>query len=289
MRLEDLTPAHVRRAVAIYLEIAWPGTEFPRPRVSVKDLEGAHTLEQLFERFERVQLREGPLSPRYTLRLGNKRYPFMKFVVQEYLVGREYFFSVDTHDDLEVRADNPDYVAWQELRQHNRVLKGQIEEAWAAAGLPTNRDLRRIAEHLAQFEREGKKRHRLLLVDDEKDVCRGLGALLEARGYDVELAYDGRAVLERLERDPLPDLILLDYSMPELDGEAVLARIRSQPRTAGLPVLLATASSIDLTQMPRATGFLRKPYPREALFPILASMLAKPAAAPPNPLPTAGP
>lgn len=277
MRLEDLTPAHVRRAVAIYLEIAWPGTDFPRPRMSVKDLEGAHTLEELFKRFEHAKLLEGPLSPRYTLRLGNKRYPFMKFVVQEYLVDKEYFFSVDTHDDLDVRPDNPDYEAWQQLREHNRALKQQIEEAWVGAGLPTNRELRRIAEHLAQFERESKKRHRLLLVDDETDVCRGLGALLEARGYDVELAYDGKAVLERLQRDPLPDLILLDYAMPELDGEVVLARIRGDPRTASLPVLLATASSIDLARMPRATGFLRKPYPREALFPILSRMLEKTA------------
>jgi CheY-like chemotaxis protein len=273
MRLEDLTPAHVRRAVAIYLEIAWPGTDFPRPRTTVKDLEGAHTLAELFTRFEHVKLSEGPLSPRYTLRLGNKRYPFMKFVVQEYLVDKEYFFSVDTHDDLDVRPDNPDFEAWQLLRTHNRMLKQQIEDAWVAAGLPTHRDLRRIAEHLAQFEREGKKRHRLLLVDDETDVCRGLGALLEARGYDVELAYDGKAVLERLQQDPLPDLILLDYAMPELDGEVVLARIRADPRTAALPVLLATASSIDLARMPRATGFLRKPYPREALFPILSRML----------------
>ena len=283
MRLEDLTPAHLRRAVAIYLEIAWPGTDFPRPRVSVHDLENAHTLDELFARFECVKLEQGPLSPRYTLRLGNRRYPFMKFVVQEYLVDKEYFFSVDTHDDLDVRSDNPDYDAWQELRAHNRALKQQIEEAWAVAGLPTHRDLRRIAEHLAQFERESKKRYRLLLVDDETDVCRGLGALLEARGYDVELAYDGKAVLERLEQDPLPDLILLDYAMPELDGEVVLARIRGNPRTAGLPVLLATASSIDLARMPRATGFLRKPYPREALFPILSKMLEKPVVPAPAP------
>ncbi len=61
--------------------------------------------------------------------------------------------------------------------------------------------------------------------------------------------------------------------MPELDGEVVLARIRGNPRTAALPVLLATASSIDLARMPRATGFLRKPYPREVLFPIISRML----------------
>ena len=276
MRLEELTPAHVRRAVAIYLEHAWGGDEFPKPRISVADLEGARTHAELFARFDKPRQADGLLLARYTLRLGNRRYPFMKFVVQEYLVDREYFFSVDTHDDLDVRCDNPDYEAWQELKRSNLVLKHAIEDAWAAAGLPTNRDLRRLAEGLAQVEREETKRARLLVVDDETDVCRGLGALLEARGYDVELAYDGKQVLERLERDPLPDLIVLDYGMPEMGGEEVLARLRDNPRTKDLPVLLATASSIELERVPRASGLLRKPYPREVLFPMVAQLLARP-------------
>lgn len=273
MRLEELTPAHVRRAVAIYLAIAWPGTAFPRPRIGVKDLEGARTLDELFARFEKPRHAERLSSRRYTLRLGNARYPFMKFVVQEYLVHGEFFFSVDTHDDLDVRPDNPDYTAWIELRKHNAELKHKIEDAWARDGLPTHADLRQLAEGLARVEREGHKRSRLLLVDDEADVCRGLGALLEGRGYEVELAYDGRQVLERLAREPLPDLVLLDYSMPELDGEQVLTVMRADPRLARLPVLLATASSIQLDQVPRASGFLRKPYAREVLFAMLAQLL----------------
>ena len=106
MRLDELTPAHVRRAVALYLEIAWPGDAQPRPRITVADLEGPCTLTQLFSRFEKPRHSDGQSTQRYTLRLGNIRYPFMKFVVQEYLVQGEYFFSVDTHDDLDVRPDN---------------------------------------------------------------------------------------------------------------------------------------------------------------------------------------
>lgn len=272
MRFEELTPAHVRRAVAIYLEIAWPN-EYPRPRITVADLEGAKTLAELLARFEKPRHSEGLSTQRYTLRLGNVRYPFMKFVVQEYLVQGEYFFSVDTHDDLDVRSDNPDYDAWQELKRFNADLKQRIETAWRSAGLPTHAELRALAEGLARVERESDKRARLLVVDDETDVCRGLGALLQGRGYEVELAYDGRQVLERLQQDPLPDLVLLDYAMPLLDGQEVLASIRGNPRLAKLPVLLATASSIKLDSVPRASGFLRKPYAREVLFAMLAQLL----------------
>jgi len=273
MRLEDMTPALVRRAVAIYLALAWPGDEEPRPRITLRDLEDASTLPELFARFERPRASEGAALQRYTLRLGNRRYPFMKFVIQEYLVDEEYFFSVDTHDDLDVRSDSPDYDAWLELKKQNLTLKRRIEAAWAREGLPTNEDLRLIAQGLAQVEREGKKPARLLVVDDESQVAQGIGALLEARGYQVELAYDGQQVLDRLEREPIPDLILLDYGMPDIDGEQVLQRVRENPRLKDLPVLLATASSITLENVPRASGFLRKPYAREVLFAMLKQML----------------
>lgn len=279
MRLEDMTPALVRRAVAIYLDLAWPGDEEPRPRIKLADLEDASTLPELFARFETPRASEGAALQRYTLRLGNRRYPFMKFVVQEYLVDEEYFFSIDTHDDLDVRSDSPDYDAWLELKQQNLTLKRKIEAAWAREGLPTNEDLRLIAQGLAQVEREGKKPARLLVVDDESQVAQGLAALLEARGYQVELAYDGQQVLDRLEREPMPDLILLDYGMPDIDGEEVLRRVRENPRLADLPVLLATASSISLESVPRASGFLRKPYAREVLFAMLKQMLEHRSAA----------
>jgi CheY-like chemotaxis protein len=273
MRLEDMTPALVRRAVTIYLDKAWPGTGEPRPRIGLADLEDAGTLSELFARFDKPPTSDGAVLQRYTLRLGNRRYPFMKFVVQEYLVDEEYFFSIDTHDDIDVRSDSPDYFAWLDLKKQNLALKQEIEAAWAREGLPTNEDLRLIAQGIAQVEREEKKPARLLVVDDESQVAQGLAALLEARGYEVELAYDGRQVLERLEREPCPDLILLDYGMGDVGGEEVLQRVRETPRLQDLPVLLATASSISLESVPRASGFLRKPYPREVLFAMIKQLL----------------
>ena len=274
MRLDRMTPAHVRRALRIYVQHAWPAGRPERPPVALEDLEAATTIEDLLARFERPTEVDGPACARYVLRLGNWRYPFMKFVVQEYLVDEEYFFCVDTHDALRIRPGMPDYDQWQLVRAHNRELKERIEAAWTAADLPTHGNLRRLMEGIATLEREDGKRARILVVDDERDVAEGLAALLAGRGYGVETAFDGRQALERLERDPLPDLVLLDYSMPEFDGEEVMRRVRQDPRCKDLPILLATATSIDLSTLRRASGMLRKPYPRALLFAMIGELLA---------------
>jgi CheY-like chemotaxis protein len=260
-----------RRALEIYLQHAWPASSGREPPLRLADLEEASELETLLARFE--QGAGGGELKRYTLRLGNSRYPFMKFVVQEHLVNGEYFFSVDTHDNLEVRPSSPDFVEWERLRAYNRALKAEIEAEWERTGLQTNTDLRALMEELARVEREEMKRRTILLVDDERDVALGLAALLRARGYGVELARDGLEALERLGREPLPDLVLLDYEMPQLDGEEVLRRLRREQRTAHLPVLLATAATIDLSRLRRVSGLLQKPYPRHVLFAMIARLL----------------
>lgn len=292
LRLDQLTPAHVLRAIDLYMELAWPPEEGGSTRIPLEKLRKSESLEELVTYFEHssdraaaqatpgvVQLpavhssKDKPLAKRYSLRLGNHRYPFMKFVVQEYLVLGEYFFSVDTHDKLDLSSESEDHAEWQELRSFNRAMAASIEESWQRANLPTNRDLRALVEELARVEREESKRARILVVDDEANVAFGLRALLQARGYQVELAHDGRGVLERLERDPLPDLLLLDYEMPYLDGDEVLRNMRSDPRLAQLPVLLATARDINLAELKDVSGFLRKPYARQILFKMIARLL----------------
>ncbi len=266
---------------------AWPAGEPSKPRFDVAQLDEGETLSEILDFFDKAKAGQGPACARYTLRLGNYRYPFMKFVVQEYLIHEEYFFSVDTHDELKITPDMPDYEGWLELRRFNRQLKLAIERDWSAAELPTNEDLRGLMEGLARLEREEEKRARILIVDDEREVAHGLAAILGARGYDVEVAFDGLEVLARLEREPRVDLVLLDYSMPECDGEEVMRRVRADPSFESLPILLATASSIDLTVMQRATGLLRKPYPREVLLAMIQQMLAGRVAAGSDP--TGGP
>lgn len=275
MRLEHMSASHVQRAFDVYVSHAWPEGVPDATRDLIQSTLGVIDLKQLFSLFESVPGGGGGLN-RYMLRLGNWRYPFMKFVVQEHLVNGEYFFSIDTHDNLDIRPDDPDYENWERLKAFNRDLKSKIEASWEQAGLPTNFDLKALCEELAQLECEDSKRRAILLVDDEAELASGLASLLRARGYGVEIVPDGLVAMQRLARDPLPDLVLLDYEMPQLDGEEVLRRLRRNPRTANLPVLLATASQIDLSRLRRVSGLLRKPYPRHVLFEMIEGLLGPP-------------
>ena len=81
---------------------------------------------------------------------------------------------------------------------------------------------------------------RILVVDDIEANVRLLEAKLSAEYYDVSVAYDGVSALEKAAAE-LPDIILLDVMMPELDGFEVCRRLKSDPVTRHIPVVLVTA------------------------------------------------
>lgn len=289
MKLERMTPAHVKQAVAIYLDHAWPDGPKGKPRAIAEAIADSSALKELRAAFATTRSEKSSQYRRYWLRLGNSRYPWMKFVVQEYLVDGEFFFSVDTHDELKIDPAAPDYASWCELQEVNRDLKRDIETHWARADLPTHGDLRALCEGLARAQTDAQceelalRGKRLLVVDDDEDVARGEAAVLAARGFTVETAFDGGQVLARMAQDPLPDLVVLDYAMPVQDGEQVMRKLRADERTRRVPILLATASELDLSVLERATGLLKKPYSRTALYAMVDRLLlaaengAKPA------------
>jgi len=82
---------------------------------------------------------------------------------------------------------------------------------------------------------------RILVVDDEPGMLRYLQTLLEIESYRVETADSGAAAMERVRRDPVPDLVLLDLLMPQMDGMETLERLRQiEP---GLRVILLTCAN----------------------------------------------
>ncbi|MEX1164786.1 MAG: response regulator [Nitriliruptor sp.] len=103
----------------------------------------------------------------------------------------------------------------------------------------------------------------VLVVDDEPDVLLLCRVNLEFEGYRVLEASDGEQALARLE-DELPDVVLLDVMMPKLDGWAVLERIKSDPRTAKVPVVMLTAKVQDHDQIrgwsSGAAEYITKPF-----------------------------
>jgi putative two-component system response regulator len=89
--------------------------------------------------------------------------------------------------------------------------------------------------------------HTLLIVDDQPENLATLGDLLEPH-YRVIAATSGQRALQLAASESPPDLILLDVSMPEMDGYAVLARLRADPATHDIPVVFVTARDADLDE-----------------------------------------
>jgi two-component system nitrogen regulation response regulator NtrX len=107
----------------------------------------------------------------------------------------------------------------------------------------------------------------ILVVDDEKNIRATLRMVLDNKGYETREAASGEEALQALER---VDLVILDVRLPGMSGLDVLHRIRQQPATAKLPVLMisghaSVAEAVDAVQH-GATDFLEKPLDRNRVL-----------------------
>jgi len=81
-------------------------------------------------------------------------------------------------------------------------------------------------------------------VDDNDALVENLVECLEAEGFNVAVARDGPAALDRLAREPLPSVVLVDQMMPGMTGTELVSAIRADPRLAGLRLVLATGLAL---------------------------------------------
>lgn len=115
-----------------------------------------------------------------------------------------------------------------------------------------------------------RRRQRILVVDDEPDAIELARFNLRAAGYDVITAENGNAAL-RLARESIPDLILLDVMLPEVDGLEVCKILRRHPQTAAIPIILLTAKAAEIDRVLGlelgADDYVTKPFsPRELIL-----------------------
>ena len=114
---------------------------------------------------------------------------------------------------------------------------------------------------------------RVLVVDDDDEMRATLGAVLQAEGFDVLEARNGLHALQQLMRTPLPEVILLDMTMPLMTGFEFLEFQREDPRIKAIPVIAITAHA-KVAEIKGVARLVRKPYDLDELLRLLREVLA---------------
>ena len=108
-----------------------------------------------------------------------------------------------------------------------------------------------------------------LVVDDSSTIRKILTAYLEALGFRVTVAVNGLDALERLKGMDRPDIALVDWNMPEMDGLTFLRTVRSESHYAALPVMMVT-TNVELAKVSEAleagaNEYIMKPFTKDMI------------------------
>jgi len=110
---------------------------------------------------------------------------------------------------------------------------------------------------------------RALIVDDSRTVRMILKKIMEQLTFTVEEAEHGRQGLDRLAQGERPDVVLVDWNMPVMDGLEFIKQVRATSAYAGLPILMVTTENevaqLQLALNAGANEFIMKPFDRDIL------------------------
>jgi two-component system OmpR family response regulator len=107
-------------------------------------------------------------------------------------------------------------------------------------------------------------RYSIFIIEDDKALMELVGEVLAKGGFLTRFARNRTEINAEFNKPPLPDLVLLDVSLPDADGFQILERIRSNPKIKNLPVVMMTGKS-EVTDVARglslgADGYVTKPF-----------------------------
>jgi len=126
-------------------------------------------------------------------------------------------------------------------------------------------------------ERFDMKKKRILVVEDEESLLKLESILLTSKGYDVTGVADGKAALREIT-DNKPDLVVLDIMLPEMDGYEVCRRIRENPETSRLPVVMLPAKKnsqdFALGVQVGADAYITKPFKSAKVIEVIEGLLS---------------
>lgn len=110
---------------------------------------------------------------------------------------------------------------------------------------------------------------RALIVDDSRAMRTMIGRMVAEFGFTVLQAGHGKEAMAQLEQNGKPDVMLLDWNMPEMNGFEVLLAVRGDPRWADLPIIMVTTET-EMAQVAKAiehgvSEYVMKPFTKDVL------------------------
>ena len=118
---------------------------------------------------------------------------------------------------------------------------------------------------------------KILIADDRPEVGELVRVTLEGEDYQVVAAFNGKETLKRVRLEK-PDLVLLDILMPKMDGFEVCRKLKKDPQTKKIPIILLTAKAEEVNQAKgRKVGareYINKPFSPSALLAKIEKILA---------------
>jgi CheY-like chemotaxis protein len=116
---------------------------------------------------------------------------------------------------------------------------------------------------------------RILIVEDDPSLRSMLRLIFEFAGYEVAEAAHGRAALDLISASELPDVVTTDLMMPIMNGNEFIRRLRSEPRTASIPIVVVSANAEaaeGVTASERADALMSKPFIPASLVKLVRSL-----------------
>jgi len=155
--------------------------------------------------------------------------------------------------------------------------------AKVAAGLTTLEEVGKVVDiveesEVAEIGREIRKTPKILAADDDEDILKVLGKRLNTAGYEVIKARDGKEAVEHAVKE-MPDLIVMDVVMPNMDGFEATKLLRSKLQTATIPILMLTAKKDKESEIKGldygADDYITKPFDLDKLLARIEMLLRR--------------
>ncbi len=123
----------------------------------------------------------------------------------------------------------------------------------------------------------------ILVVDDEPEIVKMVAKIMEARGHRVSTARDGQEALDAVAKER-PELLILDLNLPKITGFDVCKKLKGDPETKHIPVVMLTAAYVTVEDAARGIGdgadeYVVKPFLREVLVHNVERLLTAKASA----------